>query len=272
MLINIVFSIFKMSLKNQYSHRTSHFLEILSIIISMFVYFYISKAFSSSVEGELSAYGGDYFSYVVFGEIFLMLPLHFLDSPYRKIRSSIVEGTFETYLSLPISTNRLVLLLSSWNLVQVLKRILLTLLIACIFFGLRIPFSSLVQLILLQIVSSFAFLGLGLCVSCSILFFGRGGSLLGYLNTIISISAGSFFPISVLPSWLSNSSRILSPFTLLLENTRSIIIAPLEFKQFIIVFSILLGWGIFFFLGRVLLDRGIEFYRRSGKLSIISHY
>jgi ABC-2 type transport system permease protein len=261
-----------MSLKNQYSRKVSHILEIVSIVISLFVYFYISKAFSSSVDDAISSFGGSYFDYVVFGEIFMMLPLYFLDAPYKKIKSSIVEGSFDIYLSLPITLNRLIFILCSWNLVQVLKRVILTFLIASLFFDFSMNYASLPQLIILQIVSILPFLGLGLCVSCLILFFGRGESALGYLNTIISISAGSFFPLSVLPQWLQDSSRLLSPFTILLENSRYILNSPLGLMDFSKVVFVLLVWGCFIFLGRYLLKRAINSYRKNGKLAVISHY
>ncbi len=263
---------FQVSLKNQYTRRLSHFAEVISILVGLTVYYYISAAFDNGLSKEANPFEGRYFDYVVFGEIFMMLPLYFLDAPYQKLKSSIMEGTFLVYIGLPIGLNKLILIFSSWNLVQTLKRVLLTLLFSITIFGLNFEIISLVKIVLLQIVSIFVFLGLGLCLSCLLLFFGRGAGAIGYLNTFVAISAGSFFPLSVLPEWLASAFRAFSPFTLMLESSRLLNRGALTNKDFLRTIAFLALWGIVFLIGRKLFALGIRYYRKNGSLKIISQY
>jgi ABC-type uncharacterized transport system permease subunit len=261
-----------MSLKNQYSKNFSHFLELLSIFIGLSIYYYVSIAFGGSVESGIGQFGGSYFEYVVFGEIFMTLPLYFLDAPFRKLKSSIVEGTFLTYISLPISVNRLIFVLASWNLIQVLKRLLFTVLIAVVFFGFSFKVNAIFYLFILSVLSSFVFLGIGLCVASLLMIFGRGASALGYLNTFIAVTSGSYFPLSVLPEWIIATSKTFSPFTLFLESSRMIHSGRVSFQDFLITSLVLLFWGGLLFLGRYFFSRSLDHYRKNGRFEVISHY
>jgi len=272
MLSSLIFKILKLSFKNQYDHKLSHFVEVISIFISLSIYYYVSKAFAGPVEGGLSKYKVDYFSYVVFGEIFISIPLFFLIGPFHKLKSLALDGTLETYLSLPISINRFITVLSFWNFGQTLKRETLTLLIAVLFFQMNFEVFSLLKLILLVLVSSPIFLGIGLCLCYFLFVFGRGGSLIGYINTFVAISSGSFFPLDVMPSWFQNFSLNFSPFTLFLETSRGVYAKSISNELYMIVILKLLLWGLLFFVGRFTILKGIGFYRKSGKPMVISHY
>lgn len=272
MLVNLILRILKLSFKNQYDHKLSHLVEVISIFISLFIYYYVSMAFSGSVESGISKYKVDYFSYVVFGEIFISLPLFFLVGPFHKLKSLALDGSLETYLSLPITMNRFIAVLSFWNFAQALKRVLLTLIIAILFFKMKFEFLVLLKLLMLLIVSSPIFLGIGLSLCYFLFVFGRGGSLIGYVNTFVAISSGSFFPLAVMPNWFLELSMRFSPFTLFLESSREIYSKSLSDELYFLVLLKLLLWGLVFFIGRYAIVKGIEFYRKSGKPVVISHY
>ncbi|OUR96689.1 hypothetical protein A9Q84_10120 [Halobacteriovorax marinus] len=272
MLASLIFRILKLSFKNQYDHKLSHLVEVISVFISLFIYFYVSKAFGAPVEGELLKYKVDYFSYVVFGEIFISLPLFFLVGPFFKLKSLALDGSLETYLSLPISLNRFILVLSFWNFAQSLKRVGLTFLIAVLFFGMQFEMLTLLKLLIIVIVSTPIFLGIGLSLCYFLFVYGRGGSLIGYVNTFVAISSGSFFPLAVMPSWFSEFCLNVSPFTLFLESARSLYAHTLSHELFLIVIVKLLLWGMFLPIGRLCISLGINFYRKSGRPLIISHY
>ena len=69
------------------------------------------------------------------------------------------------------------------------------------------------------------FFSFGLVFSSVLLRTGRGQALIGYFLTFMSIGAGGFFPLSVLPEYLI---KVLSffPYTILLETLRKLIVTP----------------------------------------------
>lgn len=205
------------------------------------IYWFTSKAFSSSVSTHLDQ---TYFSYIVIGDIFLTLPFYFIDTFVRKIKQSVYDGTFELMLSLPISFSKIIFILGMGGFIRDLLRSLVTLTIVVFCFEFPSTWANIAKAFLFQFVFIVPFISIGFIFSLSILYFGRGESLLGYLNTLAAFLAGSFFPLSVLPNWIQKASLQFSPLTFILEQTRHLI----SFGGFSLptlpIISTILSWSI----------------------------
>ncbi len=231
--------------------------EVGMISLGLAIYWYTSQSFTSLT--------GNYFNYLVIGELTLFMPLLLLQGILRVIKTALSEGTFEVFLVMPRRSQTPLICLS---LAAALRDGLSALLIgsiAVIGFRFRVPLSFLWDALYLQLLSLPLFFGLGLLSASILIRFGRGESVIVHLSTLASILAGVYFPITVLPASFQALSQWLSPYSLLLQNTRTILEQgwnPAEHLKP----TLLLGLGglTFLTLGYIALGSSLAALRRDG--------
>ena len=225
-------------------------------------------AFAGSVNEFLTLYKTSYFSYIVLGEILLSLPLYYIDAPLRQVKYCMHTGVFQTFMSLPISKLRACFLMSHFGILRVLLRVVLTFIIASLFFGLKIPTAAFFS-ILIYIVTILPFcFGLGLIILTIFLITGRGQAALGYISTMIAFFSGALFPISVLPQWLTNYVLPYFPITRYLDGLRLLIAGG---KMKISDPALFLLWGSVLMVSILMLKAAFSYRRKNGSL-VISQY
>ena len=219
MILSLIAHILKLNSRDEFISKINIVLELIAIFISLLIYYFTSKTFSGSIDSSLAIYKVNYFDFILIGEVLLALPLFFLEGTYRKVRESLMNGVYDTFNYLGISSLKSIFFLVSSALPKVLFRISLTLVFAYLFFGFSIPIGRILICFLIVIISLPLFFSFGLAFSAVLLKTGRGQALIGYFLTMMSIGAGGFFPLSVLPVSLV---RVLEffPYTTLLETLR----------------------------------------------------
>jgi len=271
LLIRLIFAIFKMNIKSVLFYRFAYLFEMVSIFVSLIIYYYTSKAFSGSVTQGLSDYKVDYFTFIVLGEVFLAIPLYFLEGPFRNLKTAVIEGTWETMISLPKSPFKSLVYISTFDFPRVALRGFVTLKMAIVFFGLRISIIDFIQVAYIQVIAIPFCFGFGL-IACSIfLLSGRGQSFIGYLTTFTAFFSGGFFPISVFPTWLREASYYFSPFTFLLENSRKIVAGTVGNPHLLNITTHMLLWSVVFFVGHFAVTRALLYRKKAGGSIIISN-
>jgi ABC-type polysaccharide/polyol phosphate export permease len=176
-------------------------------------------AFNSSVNDSLSFYDMNYFEFIVVGEVLLSLPLFFLEGTFRKVKQSLVEGVWETMSYLNIDSVKAVFYLVLSAVPKELFKISIVISLSYLFFDFSVdPLKFFISFMIILLISPI-FFSLGLLFSLILLRFGRGQSMIGYFLTVMSIGAGSFFPISVLPTALRQIFMYF-PYTSALESSR----------------------------------------------------
>ncbi len=241
MLARLILSMIKLDYKNSYYHLFTIVSEIIAILGTLLIYWFTSKAFSASVDAHLNQ---SYFSYILVGDLFLSLPLYFVSTFVRKIKLSVHDGSFQLMLSLPVSILKILFVLGTGGLIRDIIRTIITLSIAMILFDFPSSPLNILKAILFEIIFIIPFVNLGILFSLIILYIGRGESFLGYLNTLGSFLAGSFFPIAVLPPILQNLSNSISPLTFELEQVRHILLTGTYSGSFSIFFTTIILWSI----------------------------
>jgi hypothetical protein len=222
LLANLIGNFIRLNLKETFYYKFFYIFEMISVLISLILYYYTSEAFSAPVNTYLSKYNTNYFSYIVLGEIFLFLPLFYLESPLRQVKNSIHQGVFDTFRSLPISPMKFILFLSNMGVIRIFYRIILTLGIALFFPVFTFSFHEIGWLVLLQLLIIPFCLGLGFLILSILLVTGRGNAALGYLSTMMAFFSGALFPVEVLPKWLAEGVLPYFPITIFLENSRMV--------------------------------------------------
>lgn len=194
-------------------------LEFIAISLSLGIYHFTSLAFESSVDSSLAIYGVNYFEFIVMGEIVLALPLFFLEGAYRKVKQSLMDGVWDTLNYLNINRLKSILFLILTALPKELVRIFVTVLFSYLFFDFNLSLKFVGVILCYVILTLPIFFGLGLIFCSLLLKTGRGQAAIGYFLTLMSIGAGGFFPLSVLPEKFV-SFLYFFPYTLVLEESR----------------------------------------------------
>lgn len=243
LLLRLILSLFSSNIKGRYTNKLYYLTEFMAIFVSLLIYYFTSKAFSGHLSSPLQKYQTDYFSFIVYGEIFLSIPIFFLEGSFRQLETAYHEGIWETFDSLPITDVKKLMLIISYGLFPVILRTLITLILASTVFGLKLPFIPLLQCLYFQIISIPAFLAPGI-LACSIwIATGRGRGIIGYFTTILGLLSGSLFPLSVFPVWLEKLSYNISPFTFLLENSRMALLKSFSISEIFQKSLVMLLWA-----------------------------
>lgn len=196
---------------------------MITIYLTVLIYYYSSKAFVPNQEMNLNFYGADFFTYLLWGDLVLRIPQHLFYSPVRNIKRSIQENTFESMLLFTGNLKKVILGLSLMEISREIVSSLIMLIICILFFNFQISLASLVQAILLVFVSFPFFLGIGLLISSIVIWLEKGESLLYYLASVLAILAGVYFPVEVFPKVIQMIGAALSPFFLFLKYHRMIL-------------------------------------------------
>ena len=99
------------------SYRFSFVLQFASIFFSVVMFYFVAKLLGDapSVQNSLSAYGGNYFSFVLIGIAFSNFLSVGLGSFSTNIRSEQMLGTLEAMLVTPTRLSNIVLSSSQWS-------------------------------------------------------------------------------------------------------------------------------------------------------------
>ncbi len=221
MLGQLFLHLFRINISKLLYHKFSYFFEMISIVLSLFVYFYTSKAFvlGSNVFGYQ---GLTYFDFIIIGDLALMLPLYIIEAPIRNIKDSIDTKVINTFIILKIAPWKIFLTLGYSDFLRTLMRVLINIILIVIFFDTGLGIEH-IKNACLQIVLVLPFcLCLGALVSAFYIYFGRGVHASGYITVLISIFSGAFFPVEVLPRQVYVIFEGLIPLVKMLKGVRSL--------------------------------------------------
>ena len=225
--------------RDLYPVKTSMLTHALGELATILLYWYTAKALAPKLEfsGEM---GGDYFSYIMLGELTLLIPATLLYH-YTKAIKEMSRDHITSYL-VTQSYNKTVFLLESVSSVFILRGIQLSLTMITIhlFFNFSFPLNQLLAFGIAIAVSLPSFVGLGLVAASIVLRWGRGERVIIMLSNSAYILAGVYFPTDVFPKYLGTLLDIISPFNLLLGVVRKINQQTYE------VFDLLSSLGIIF--------------------------
>jgi ABC-type polysaccharide/polyol phosphate export permease len=219
MVLKLLTHIFKLNNRNEYISIYSLILELVAIILSLGIYHFTSLAFESSVNSSLAIYGVNYFEFIVMGEIVLALPLFFLEGSYRKVKQSLMDGVWDTLNYLDINRLKSILFLLFTAIPKEIIRIIVTLGFSYAFFDFDLPLPHILIIFIYVALTLPIFFALGLFFCSILLKTGRGQAAIGYFLTLMSIGAGGFFPLSVLPEGFVKFLSFF-PYTQVLEKSR----------------------------------------------------
>ncbi len=201
------------------SYKLNFISSLFSILLSVTLYFFMSRLFGSSMIPHLSQYGGDYFSFVIIGIAFydyLGLAMRSLASTVSSAQSM---GTMEVLLVTPTKISTIILSSSIYRFIWTSIRVCAFILMGAIGFNMKIAEANYWGALLILVLMIVSFSSFGIISASFIMVLKRGDPITWIFSTASMLLGGLYYPIEVLPGWLQKISYAL-PVTYALEGMR----------------------------------------------------
>jgi ABC-2 type transport system permease protein len=214
------------------SYRMQFFLRILSILIVVTTFFFISKIFVGFTDPRFAQWRDPLPTWLI-GLAVLNYFMTGFSSLANAIRQEQMQGTLESVLLTPINVPTVIAASSAWDFVQATFFSFLYLFFGWLFFNVHYKGNFLLALLFLVLTTS-VLACLGILSASFAMVFKRGDPFAIFLGTGSALFSGVFFPIQLLQQYagplLSNVSRIF-PATYGINGTRAVLIEGLGLRE-----------------------------------------
>ena len=250
---NFYIETFLKDLRIAISYKTQFIFSILSIFITLYFVIIFSALFDSGENQYLQRYGGDYFTFLIFGIITAEITVVMLNTMPNKVREYQLTGIFEELIMSGKNEIEIISSSISYPLIFQFFRLI------CYFFAINfisenmLLFNNFSYVSLLSILLFIvALTGISLISTAFTIAFKSPTVINRIYLTLTSVLSGVAFPIELLPNFLLHFGNLL-PSTHFLELIRADTInAEFNFidakgNLYFLAFSsfILLTFGIF---------------------------
>src|ERR1051325_2372754 len=250
------------------SYRMQLFLRVLSILILVTTFFFVSKIFVGFADPRFTQWRDPLAAWLT-GMAMLNYFMTGFSSLANAIRQEQVQGTLESVLMTPISVPNVIVASSAWDFVQATFYSSLYLIFGWLFFDVHYRGSFLLALVFL-LLTTFVLACLGILSASFAMVFKRGDPFGIFLGAGSALFSGVFFPTQLLSQYagngIANVSRLLPP-TYGLDGIRRVLIAGQSLMQvreplitLLIFLIILLPFSLWVF------GRAIRRAKREGSL------
>jgi ABC-type multidrug transport system permease subunit len=221
------------------SYRLRFGSQILSTFFGVALFYYVSQLVSVKQFPSHDAY----FAFVVIGLAVLELLTAALHTVPTSLRAELVAGTFERMVVSPFGPLGGIVALSLFPMFLASVMGTLTIGFAALVFGLPIHWQTVPLAVPALLLGMFAFLPLALLLAGVVLIVKQAGSLAAFVVSGLSLTAGAFFPVVLLPAALHWISKV-QPLTPALELARHELVgAPISGSAWAAAGK-LAAWGI----------------------------
>jgi ABC-2 type transport system permease protein len=240
--------------------------QFVSILVATFMFFSLSKLIDQDSSPYLSAYGGDYFSFVLIGIALSDFLFVTVSTFAKEVRQAQMIGTFEAMLVTPTPISTILFSSYLYTFLSSLSRIMLYFVIGWLFFDFQANPEYLLLFIFTIIVSILPFLGIGLISAAFIIVFKQGSPVTWLVGTFSGLLAGVMYPVAVLPDWAQSVSNII-PLTYGLEAMRMVLLQGATVSDISMELTILALFTVVLLgLGLLAVNYSLRIARRDGTL------
>jgi ABC-2 type transport system permease protein len=201
-------AVLKRDFINAKSYRVRFFTGLISGFANLAVFYYISRLVR--LEGALSP--DEYFAFVTIGVVIFTLVSATLTAPFTALRQELVSGTFERMLLAPSGAVPGIVALLLFPALYALLTALAMLCFAALVFGVDLHWSTMPVSVPLSILTLLAFAPFGVLMQASVIIGKKAPPGASYIIVAISLIAGLYFPVTLLPGWIEWTSQV-QPFT-----------------------------------------------------------
>jgi ABC-2 type transport system permease protein len=261
-LLSAAGAIFKRDLLLFTSYRTRPFSTLFSTAVSLTLFYYLSRLVRSPAVGSPD----DYYGFVVVGLIIFGVLTSTMSTPVATVRAELQAGTFERMVLSPFGAVRAIASLLIFPVVEALVLGILGLAFASLVFGLDLHWPSAILAVPVALLGAMAFAPFGLAMASAVVLVKQTNAGATLVITGVTLLAGVYFPISLLPDWIRWASDV-QPFTPAVDLLRNLLVdTPLRDSE-LLELAKLVGFTLVTLpLALLLLRWAVERSRRQGTI------
>jgi ABC-2 type transport system permease protein len=202
-----------------WSYRTAFFADWLNLVVQVGLFYFMSRLIDPQLIPQFGGSSTTYMEFVGIGIAFSSFVQASLGRVVAAIRNEQLMGTLESLLVTPTAPATLQLGSVVYDLVYVPVRtaIFLGLMVAVFGIGLE-PGGLLPATAILVVFIPFSW-GLGVLSAAAVLTLRRGSGVAGIGGTLLTLTSGAYFPLTVFPGWLRFVAEH-NPLTVALDGAR----------------------------------------------------
>ena len=186
------------------SYRLRMISAIFTTIFGLVLFYYISRLVTI---GQFET-PDEYFAFVVIGMVTLNVVTSTLQTGPSAIRQELVAGTFERMLVSPFGAVPSVISMMIFPFLYGIVLSVLTLITADLFFDMSVSWSSAPLAALAAALGAASFVPFGVLIAAAVVAIKQADSMTAFVVAGMSIVAGLYFPISLLPDWIQWASEV----------------------------------------------------------------
>lgn len=242
------------------SYRLRFITQTAAALFSLVIFYYVSRLVT------VEPFTPDaYFAFVVVGlVIFGVLTSTFNSAAV--LRQELVAGTFERLVMSPFGAVGSIFSLTLFPFMAALVNGLMIVLLAVAAFDLQVQWSTAALAVPIALLGALAFMPFGVAIAAAVLVLKQAASVGNFVVAGISIVAGLYFPVELLPSWVEWLSEV-QPFTPAVELLRHVLVGtPLDQPAIEAVAKLAAFAVVLLPLATLLLGRALSAARRRGTI------
>jgi ABC-2 type transport system permease protein len=201
------------------SYRMRFFSTLFAAVFGVTLFYYVSRLVNSPEVGSADAY----FGYVVVGTATLEVLTATLTAPIATLRSELLVGTFERMVVSAFGPVASIVSLIVFPLLLGMVIGTLTITTAVVGFGLDLHWATVPLAIPAALLGAVSFAPLGLLMAAAVLVFKQTNAGAAFVISGLSLVAGLYFPVSLLPDWIQWASHV-QPLTPAVDLMRHLLI------------------------------------------------
>lgn len=213
-----------------WSYRMAFVSDLLGLVGLVLVFYFISLMVDPS---KLPTYGGTQVAYLEFAAVGMTLGI-FIQFALQRVaaamRAEQLMGTLESLLVTPTSRSIIQLGSVAFDLVYTPLRTVVFLLAISFTFGLHFDLGGLPKAAAILLLFVPFIWGLGVASAAGVLTFRRGSGLVALGAIALSLVSGIYFPLDLLPAWLSELAR-LNPVAMAINGMRDALLGGASWSE-----------------------------------------
>lgn len=261
-LLDAGLSVVKRDFRLFVSYRLRLGTMLLSAFFSLTLFYYISRL----VNVPQFTTHEQYYAFALIGLIILQVVNSTLQTPPTTLRQELVAGTFERIVLSPFGPVGAVISMLVFPFLLTLVMAAAMLVFASLAFGAPVHWGTAPAAIPVACLASLAFAPFGLGFLAAILVVKQAVAGATWVVAGISLIAGLYFPIALLPDWIEWTSNV-QPFTPAVDLMRHLLVGtPLSYSAWLDVLKIVGFAAVLFPISAWLVARAVRASRRRGTI------
>lgn len=201
------------------SYRVAFVLDVGFGVVSLFIYFFISRTFDDATAGGLGG-APSYFAFAAVG-VALSLVVQVASSRLaQRLREEQLTGALEMLVAQPVASSEMSLGLAGFHFLFAALRAVVYLLIAGLFLSADLSRADWMGFVAVLAAATLAMAAIGIALAAVVLVLKRAELLVALVAMALALVGGAYFPVDVLPGWLQPLANVL-PTTFAFDGVRA---------------------------------------------------